>query len=90
MEEQMRSDVVQRLRCAEGHIRCVIRMVDEDHPCLTVVQQVQAVQGALRQVNALLVTQHLDTCLRQAWHEQRPDGYETFRNEVLALLYQKD
>lgn len=86
----MRSDVVQRLRCAEGHIRGVIRMMDEGHPCLAVVQQVQAVQGALRQVSILLVTQQLDTCLRQAWHERRPDGYETLRNEVLALLSQKD
>lgn len=90
MNVQTKRDVTQRLRCTEGHVRGIIRMIEEDRSCLTVVQQIQAVQSALRQVNVLLVTQHLDTCLWQAWHDRQPDAYETLRNDVQALLSQKD
>lgn len=64
MEAEAKANLLYRLSCIEGHLRAVKRMVDEDRPCPEVVQQTRALQGSLRQVSVLLVTNHLDHCLR--------------------------
>lgn len=90
VDTQGKDEVRQRLLCVHGHLGGVIRMVDENHRCLAVALQIQAIQGALRQINTLLLTHHLDSCLRQAWGEQRPDEYRQLRDELLALLARKE
>ena len=44
----MRPDqTLKRLKTIEGHMRGVIRMVEEDSYCIDVIRQIQAVQSAL-------------------------------------------
>ena len=45
--EDARSDVLNRLRRAEGQIRGVQRMIEEGEPCLKIAQQFSAVRKAL-------------------------------------------
>ncbi len=60
------SDVGQRLKNIEGHIRGIQRMLDEDAYCIDIIRQVQAVQAALNKVSALILNEHLKTCLTTA------------------------
>ena len=90
MDTQVKDDVLRRLRCVQGHLNGVVRMVEEEQPCPAIMRQTQAVQGALRQISVLLLTHHLDVCLRRAWGEQDMDGYRQLRDELLALLAHKD
>ena len=41
-------------------------MVEEDAYCMDVLKQLQAVQGAIGRVNALLLQDHLQTCVTTA------------------------
>lgn len=45
--ETARTDVLNRLRRAEGQIRGVQRMIEEGEPCLKIAQQFSAVRKAL-------------------------------------------
>ncbi len=90
MDAQIKGAVIRRLHCAEGHLGGVLRMAEEDQPCPAIIRQIQAVQGALRQINILLLTHHLEVCLRQAWGQQDSEGYRTLRDELLALLARKE
>jgi CsoR family transcriptional regulator, copper-sensing transcriptional repressor len=45
--EEARSDVINRLRRAEGQIRGVQRMIEEGESCLKISQQFSAVRKAL-------------------------------------------
>ncbi|WP_345323474.1 metal-sensing transcriptional repressor [Candidatus Villigracilis proximus] len=38
---------IRRLKTVEGHLRGVIRMVEEDACCIDVIRQIQAVEAAL-------------------------------------------
>ena len=38
-------DTLRRLKTIEGHLRGVIRMVDEDAYCIDVIRQIQAVEA---------------------------------------------
>jgi DNA-binding FrmR family transcriptional regulator len=58
-----RADLVRRLRCAEGHLRAIAGMIETDADCQAVLQQMVAVQGALREVNRRLVKHYLEDCL---------------------------
>lgn len=59
----MDSDVINRLKNAEGHLRGVQRMVEEGAYCIDVIRQIQAVQAALNKVSGIILEGHLNSCL---------------------------
>ncbi len=61
-----RPEVLQRLRRAEGHLRGIIGMVEADAPCLTLAQQLHAVESAIAAAKRLVIEDHLDHCLEAA------------------------
>jgi DNA-binding FrmR family transcriptional regulator len=59
-------NVLRRLKTVEGHLRGVIRMVEEDAYCIDVIRQVQAVEAALNKVSAQILENHLSSCVSTA------------------------
>ncbi len=57
------TDSIKRLKSAEGHIRGIQRMLEEDSYCIDVIRQIQAVQAALNKVSVNILNQHLNTCV---------------------------
>lgn len=60
------ADISKRLKRAEGHLRCVIEMIEEGRPCLDLAQQLHAVESAVRNAKRTLIQDHLDHCLEDA------------------------
>jgi DNA-binding FrmR family transcriptional regulator len=54
---------LRRLKTIEGHLRGVIRMVEEDSYCIDVIRQIQAVEAALNKVSAQILDEHLNSCV---------------------------
>ena len=84
MNGERREDILRRLKSVEGHVRGVERMVEEDAYCIDVVNQVLAVQRALKKVSGLLLDQHLHHCVTRAI--QGTDDAE--KEQVLGELIQ--
>jgi len=61
----MKNDVtsLRRLKTIEGHLRGVIRMVEEDAYCIDVIRQIQAVEAALNKVSSQILENHLNSCV---------------------------
>jgi DNA-binding FrmR family transcriptional regulator len=55
MRPDPQSDIVQRLRCAAGHLNAVIEMTEAGQPCEQVLHQLNAVQSALQAVGTKLI-----------------------------------
>jgi DNA-binding FrmR family transcriptional regulator len=85
---QGRSAILNRLKSVDGHLRGVIRMVEEDAYCMDVLKQLQAVQGAIGRVNALLLQDHLQTCVTTAIRGDETAERERVIGELLALYEQ--
>ncbi len=66
MVDERTADIVRRLKSVEGHVRGVTRMVDEGAYCVEVVNQIVAVQRALKKISALVLDRHLHTCVTHA------------------------
>ena len=56
-------DIVKRLKRAEGHVRRVIAMFDEERSCLDLAQQLYAVEKAISEARRRLIHDHVDHCL---------------------------
>ena len=54
---------LRRLKTIEGHLRGIIRMVEDDSYCIDVIRQIQAVEAALNKVSAHILEDHLNSCV---------------------------
>ena len=53
------SQLIRRLRFAEGHLQAVTGMVESGEPCEQVLHQLNAVQGALKAAAKILLDEHI-------------------------------
>jgi len=54
---------LRRLKTIEGHLKGVIRMVEEDAYCIDIIRQIQAVEAALNKASAEILENHLNSCV---------------------------
>ena len=63
---QVKQDVRRRISRLVGQLNAIQRMVDEEAYCVDVLQQIAAVQGALRKVASRLLEAHVSHCVVEA------------------------
>lgn len=61
-----KEDLLKRLRRAEGQVRGVHRMVENDEYCIDILTQVSAATKALERVALALLDDHLRHCVASA------------------------
>lgn len=86
MKPETKTDVIRRLRSIEGHVRGVERMVDQDTYCMDLLQQTGAIQRALEKLNALILADHLDSCVTTAIRGDDPQARERVIGELLQVF----
>ncbi len=80
--------LLKRLRRAEGQVRGIARMVEEEKYCIDILTQVSAATKALEGVALSLLGDHLTHCVAEASAEGGPVAQEKIReaNEAIARL----
>ena len=58
--------IVNRLKRADGHLRSIIDMIENNRSCAEIAQQLHAVEKAVMQAKKTLIYDHLDHCLDEA------------------------
>lgn len=66
-----KKNLLQRLKIIRGHLDKVIEMVEEEKYCFSIIQQVTAVENALKKVSEVLLEHHLKTCVRDSLKTSR-------------------
>jgi DNA-binding FrmR family transcriptional regulator len=85
---ERKTEALNRLRSARGHIDAVIRMVEEDAYCIDVIKQVAAVRAALDRVGRMELRKHFETCFAQA--VRAGDERKAVDELLEALAFKKD
>ena len=75
-----------RLKNVEGHLRGVERMVEEEAYCIDVIRQIQAVQAALNKISAMILEEHLNSCLITAVRGEDVDERERVLREIADVF----
>lgn len=85
-DPRAKEEILARLRSIEGHVRGVLRMVEEDAYCIDVLKQTRAVQRALDRVNVLLLERHLNHCVATAIRSDDPRERERVISELVDVF----
>ena len=81
-------NTLRRLKTVEGHMRGVIRMVEEDAYCIDVIRQIQAIEAALNKVTAQILENHLNSCVITAIRGEDPKERERVLKEITDVFDQ--
>jgi DNA-binding FrmR family transcriptional regulator len=86
-EETMENEnTLRRLKTVEGHLRGVIRMVEEDAYCIDVIRQIQAVEAALNKVSSRILEEHLNSCVITAIQGNDKSERERVLKEITEVF----
>jgi CsoR family transcriptional regulator, copper-sensing transcriptional repressor len=81
-ERQELKDMIGRLSRIQGQLRGICRMIQEQRPCVEVMQQVSAAESALARIGSFVFKRHVEHCVStDAIRNDTPSG-----NEVGGLL----
>lgn len=61
-------------------------MIEDDVYCIDVIRQIQAVQSALNKINAIILDEHLNSCLITAVRGEDPDERERVLKEITDVF----
>lgn len=83
MNNKNKHTISHRLKIAEGHVRKIREMVEKDAYCIDVLHQSQAVGAALKEIDTLVLNNHLNTCVVDAIKKGKSKEVIT---EVMAVF----
>lgn len=84
MIKNSKKDIQRRLTIINGHLKRVIKMVDDNNYCIDILNQSLAVQRALQKVDGLILDKHLHTCVMRDLKAKGKKS-EKALNELLAI-----
>src|SRR5437667_12735243 len=85
LNEDTRAKTLGRLRRIEGQVQGLQRMIDNDAYCVDILLQISAVQGALEQVQKLLLGRHIESCVSDALRSGSKSERQQTIEELLAV-----
>jgi DNA-binding FrmR family transcriptional regulator len=80
-----KDDLLKRLRRAEGQVRGIQKMVEDDTYCIDVLTQVSAATKALETVALSLLEDHLAHCIAEASEQGGAVAEEKLREASAAI-----
>ena len=82
IDEQLSKDAGTGLKKISGQLRGIERMMEERRYCVDVLNQIAAVQAALGSVGKILLRNHIETCVANAF----TDGSKNERKQKIDEL----
>ena len=80
-----KEDLLKRLSRAEGQVRGIARMIENDQYCIDILTQVSAATKALETVALSLLGDHLNHCVAEAAAEGGPVAAEKLAEANAAI-----
>ena len=83
--QAQKTDVLKRLAYIEGHLKGIRKMVEDDKYCVDILKQTYAVKRAIDKLDGVLLSGHLDGCVRAGFHDGRDEDMIGELNELFEL-----
>lgn len=78
-----KAKALQALKTSKGQIEGIIKMIEDGRYCIDISNQIVAVQALLKKANMLILKQHLNHCVKDAFLH---DSGEEKVDEIIELL----
>jgi CsoR family transcriptional regulator, copper-sensing transcriptional repressor len=86
MHDHDHTDHIRRIKIAEGHLRGIQRMLEEDAYCVDIIHQINAVKASLDKISVSVLDQHLKSCLITAVRGDDAIERERVLGELVELF----
>ncbi len=86
MDMKTKNGCLRRLARIEGQVREVHKMVTEDRYCIEVMTQIAAARAALDRVEQEILREHLQTCVKHAFHNGSLRDRQQKIDELIKVL----
>lgn len=84
-----KTKAVQALKTSKGQIEGIIKMIEDGRYCLDVSNQIVAAQSLLKKANMLILKQHLNHCVKDAFLNNTGEQKVDEIIEMLSKLMDK-
>ncbi len=84
--DDLRRNILSRLKKIEGQIRGIQDMVSGDKECEQILTQLRAVTAALKAVNGLVLKNYLQICYRGVPNEANPQEILSHLDKTVGVL----
>jgi DNA-binding FrmR family transcriptional regulator len=85
IDDGSRTDALRRLRLIEGQVAGIQKMINERRYCMNIVNQISAVEAALHKVAAIVLRNHMETCVLSAFRSTDTEDVEQKINELMRV-----
>jgi DNA-binding FrmR family transcriptional regulator len=77
---------IARLKRIEGQIRGIQRMIEDERYCIDILNQLQAIEAAIKHVEANILKKHLQGCVATAMRTGSEREQDEKLDEIIKLL----
>ncbi len=85
INQEIEEKTIARLKKIEGQIKGIQKMIHERRYCIDVINQLSAAESALRTVAEIILRNHLETCVHQAFVSPDPGEREEKISELIKV-----
>ncbi|MGT2896075.1 metal-sensitive transcriptional regulator [Streptococcus entericus] len=82
-----KTNILNRLKRAEGQLRGIQHMVAEEQECIDIVTQLSAVRSSINRIMGLAISQKLMTCIEHP--SDNPEEQERRLQQAIDLIIKK-
>ncbi len=86
LPEPDKKKLLARLRRAEGQLSGIGRMIAEDKPCVDTLTQISAIQGALGKIGELILSEHIESCVADAFRHGDEDQRQAAIDDLMEVF----
>ena len=86
MDEATKKRARSRLKRIEGQISPLGRMLEADEPCVDILLQISAAQGALGGAGQMILGNHIETCVSEAFRHGDEGERQVKIDELLDVF----
>lgn len=62
-KEELKNDLVNRLKTLRGHISGIEKMIEEDKDCIDILIQISAIKSSIEKVGTAILEDHAHECV---------------------------
>ncbi|MCY6485568.1 metal-sensing transcriptional repressor [Clostridium aestuarii] len=82
-----RKKAIQSLKTSKGQIEGIIKMIEDGRYCIDISNQIIAAQSLLKKANMLILKQHLNHCVKDAFSKaNNEEDIEKKIEEIIQIL----
>ncbi|KEI04197.1 metal-sensing transcriptional repressor [Clostridium botulinum] len=78
---------VQYLKTAKGQIDGILKMIDDSRYCIDISNQIIAAEALLKKANSMILKQHLNHCVKDAFlHDKGEEKVDEIMSVLIKLM----